>query len=82
MPTRRQICFGYMPKTNQIAGKKAYRTSLDSKIEDLKPVSACPKHTINDFISQKFDLDKRQKVKGQHKGQKQFGTLVPQDIRN
>ena len=24
----------------------------------------------------KFDLDKRQKVEGQHKGQKQFGILI------
>ena len=30
MPARRPICFGYMQKTNQIAGK-AYRTTLDSK---------------------------------------------------
>ena len=41
MTARRPICFGYMPKTNQIVGK-AYQTSLDGKIEDLKPGSACP----------------------------------------
>ena len=74
------IWFGYMPKTNPIAGK-AYQTSLDRKIEDLKPGSACPAHTRNDFFSQKFDLNKRQKVKGQHKGQKQFGILIPQNTR-
>ena len=34
-------CFGYMPKTNQIA-RNAYQTSLDSKIENMKPGSACP----------------------------------------
>ena len=60
MPACQPICFGYMPKTNQIAGK-AYRTSLDSKIEDLKPSLACPEHTRNYFFSRKFDLDKRQK---------------------
>ena len=38
------IYFGYMPKTNQIAGK-AYQTSLYSKIEHLKPGSACTAHT-------------------------------------
>ena len=48
----------------------------------MKPSSACPAHTINYFLSRKFDLDKRQQVKGQHKGQKQFGILIPQDIRN
>ena len=41
MLAHRPICFGYMTKTNQIAGE-AYRTSLDSKIEDMKPGSACP----------------------------------------
>ena len=78
MPASWPICFGYMPKTNPIAGN-AYQTSLDSKIEDLKPGSACPAHTRNDFVSQKLDLDKRQKVKGRHKGQKPFGILIPQD---
>ena len=34
-------------KTNQIVGK-AYRTSLDSKIEDLKPGSTCPAPTKNE----------------------------------
>ena len=46
-PTRRPICFGYMPKTNQIAGT-AYRTSLYCKIEDLMPGSACPAPTKNE----------------------------------
>ena len=49
-----------MPKTNQIEGK-AYRTSLDSQIDDLKPGSACSAHK-NFFFSRKFDLDKRSKV--------------------
>ena len=35
----RPICLGYMPKTNQIAGK-GYRTNLYSKIEHLNPGSA------------------------------------------
>ena len=74
------ICFGYIPKANQTA-RKAYQTSSDSKIEDLKPGSACPAHTRNYFFPPKNDLDKRQKVKGQHKGQKQFGILILQDIR-
>ena len=74
MSANRAIWFGYMPKTNQITGK-AYQTSLEHfrKIEDLKLGSACPAHTRNDFFSQKVDHNKRQKVKGQHKGQKQFG---------
>ena len=62
MSANRTIWFGYMPKTNRIAGK-AYQTSLDRKIEDLMPGSTCPAHTRNDFFSQKFDLKKRQKVK-------------------
>ena len=37
MPTHLQICFGNMQKTNPIA-RKAFRTSLYSKIEDLSPV--------------------------------------------
>ena len=69
-----------MPKTNQIAAK-AYRTSLDSKIEDLKPGSACPAPTKNEKKIRKFDLDRRQKVKGQHKGQKKFCIFIPQDIK-
>ena len=71
MPTRWPICFGYMPKTNQIAGK-AYQTSLDSKIEDLKPGSTCPTPTKMRKQIGKFDLYRRQKDKGQHKCQKSF----------
>ena len=44
MSANRAIWYGYMPKTNPIAGK-AYKTSLDKKIEDLKLGSACPAHT-------------------------------------
>ena len=47
MPACQPNCFGYMPKTNQIAGK-AYHTSLESKIEDLNPGSACPAPTKNE----------------------------------
>ena len=61
MPAHQPIYFVYMPKTNQIV-EKAYQTSLDSKIEKLKPGSACLAHTRNDFFSKKFGLDKRQKV--------------------
>ena len=47
---------------DQIAGK-AYRTSLYKKIEDLKPAQLQQKNI------RKFDLDRSQKGKGQHKGQ-------------
>ena len=65
MPARQPICFGYMPKSNQIVGK-AYQTTLYSKIEDLKPGSAFPAPTKNEKKTRKFDLDRRQRVKGQH----------------
>ena len=45
-----------MPKTNPIV-RKAYRTSLYNKIEDLKPGSACPAPTKNEKQIQKFDLE-------------------------
>ena len=57
---KRATWFGYMPKTNQIAAK-VYRTSLDRKIEDLKPGSACPADKKL-FFSQKIDLNKRHNV--------------------
>ena len=75
MPARKQICFGYMPKTNQIVGK-TYQTSLDSRIEDLKPSLACPTPTTNENQIWKFDLDRRQKVKGQHKGKKTLLSCI------
>ena len=50
MPAHRPICFGYMPKTNQITGK-AYQTSLDSKIEGLRPCSTCQSQTKNGILS-------------------------------
>ena len=46
-----------MPETNQIVGKASW-TSLDSKIEDLKPGWDCPAHTRNNFQKQ---FDKGQK---------------------
>ena len=58
-----------MPKTNQITGK-AYQTSLDGKIEDLKSDSA---PTKNEKKIRKFDLDRRQKVN--IKVQKRFAFL-------
>ena len=61
-----------MPKTNQIAGT-AYRISLYCKIEDLKPGSACPAPTKNEKKIGEFDLDRRQKGKGQHKSHFCFG---------
>ena len=60
-----------MPKTNQIA-RKAYRTSLDRKIEDLKPGSTCSAPTKNNKKSWPW-----QKTKGQHKGKK---TVLHFDI--
>ena len=62
----RQICFGYIPKTNQIAGK-AYQTTLYSKIEHLKPGSACPAPTKKIKKNKKF------------KGKKKASILIPQD---
>ena len=46
MPSNWAICFGYVPETSQIA-EKADQTSLDSKIEDLKPGLACLEPTTN-----------------------------------
>ena len=61
-----------MQKTNQILGK-VYQTSLDGTIEDLKPDSTCQATTkkMRKKI-RKFDLDRRQNAKGQHKGKKKF----------
>ena len=55
--------FWIYAKTNQIA-EKAYRTSLHSKIEDLKHGSACPAPTKNGKKITKLTLieDKRSKV--------------------
>ena len=68
-----------MPKTNQIAGKA---TSLESKIEDLNPGSACPAPTKNENKNTKIlpSVDSKTKVKGQHKGQKKFCIFISQDI--
>ena len=79
MPAHRPICFGYMPKTNHIAGK-AYQTSFYRKIEHLKPGSACPAPTKNEKKRPKFYLDRRQNVKGQLKCKKKFCILIPQDV--
>ena len=56
------IWFGYTTKINSIPGW-AKQTSLDTKIEDLKPRLAYPASLESVFLSRKFDLNKRQKVK-------------------
>ena len=63
-----------------IAGK-SYPTSLYSKIKIWSPVWPAQHPKKNENKNRKFYLDRRQKVKGQHKGPKKLWIFIPQNIK-
>ena len=54
---------------------KAYQTSLDRQIENLKPGLACRAPTKFVMFFQKFDINKRQSVKNKSFRKERGGSL-------